>query len=827
MRFYQRYSFNEYLFGAQTVLFVVTDNYSELFQSGGTETDIFLLDSSKKDLNTEEGSFAIDELGFSVNQAACSVDDDSNALFFALECKERNNSRYCAVFLLGVGEEPSIDNMDFIGKLTDKVSSDDIVWHCGEYEAEINAVREYKFTALSFDMSMLDDCKLEGDVYKVEGGSEVRINNVYERITDTEINEIFAPASFCHIDICEMNDTHVLKHYFKRLGNLYTLLNLILSKATEIIYETTGNNTVFTLAESPLGIQGCPVRYRDAYNNLVPGDHYFDGNLIINNNLVYDLYLTDTETATKRAVLINWKLFNPALGHPAGTEESDSEDKRDLRTQISNEKEFSFRKFENVSELLFAIARAFGCYIFPAYSVVDGNLVISLQFKSRSELLEPEITEIISATDGSIDTSSVVSKEVQQYYSTANNIAADGCDIIGFISGSNQYQLGPTRQFEKNDKSRNKNKEDNNEEQQRLILSTSPTLCGSALYFPRASKLPMNLYTEGNKPPMLSYFIERLHSAIYIKTEIPEAWQNYIIPDLMSPPPSFAYRPVAKVYARVGGEALKDSAGIDGDTLTNYVNAVMGRDKRYYETEYSITVPFWNGFRKIIDGITTTSWKNLKLGSQILIKETIRKYENGQWTDYTDPVGNLFAVVSIERNYQKPETKIKLYLSECYAYGLYYEGEALPESGSLVMPPELSEFLGQPEYRTFTVAAGEAIAEGDAFMLLENGTIIKARSEKEYAGKTAGIAKQSGTGGDTITGQISGRAQSNSYSFSSIGKQVFARTNDSSSNITQTILAEPTTTEDMIICLGRADSETSFVIDIKEFPFESGTLPES
>jgi hypothetical protein len=76
MRFWQKYSYTEYLFGEQSVIFTVSDSYSELFQNVGIQTDIFILESVKKDLNTEEGSYAIDELPFSINQLACQSEED-------------------------------------------------------------------------------------------------------------------------------------------------------------------------------------------------------------------------------------------------------------------------------------------------------------------------------------------------------------------------------------------------------------------------------------------------------------------------------------------------------------------------------------------------------------------------------------------------------------------------------------------------------------------------------------------------------------------------------------------------------------------------------
>lgn len=98
MRFFQKYQYREYLFGVQSVLFAVSDTYTELFQDIGAETDVFMLESVKKDLNTEEGSYAIDELPFSVSHLACQGDDDIKALYFVLDSSNIKVNRYCALF---------------------------------------------------------------------------------------------------------------------------------------------------------------------------------------------------------------------------------------------------------------------------------------------------------------------------------------------------------------------------------------------------------------------------------------------------------------------------------------------------------------------------------------------------------------------------------------------------------------------------------------------------------------------------------------------------------------------------------------------------------
>jgi hypothetical protein len=67
---------------------------------------------------------------------------------------------------------------------------------------------------------------------------------------------------------------------------------------------------------------------------------------------------------------------------------------------------------------------------------------------------------------------------------------------------------------------------------------------------------------------------------------------------------------------------------------------------------------------------------------------------------------------------------------------------------------------------------------------------------------------------------------SDNYAFTNIGKQVYARTNSIGLNILENILKSPNYSEDMIICLGTIDSPNSFILEIIEFPYESGVLQE-
>src|SRR5574344_1499124 len=156
MLFYQDYTITEYQFGRQTIRFAVSDNYSELYTSNGTETDIFQLETIKQDLNITEAEFAVDELSFTVNSLSCLKDTDKNALAFMLECKAK--SRYVAVFMYAENGTPASENIMFLGRVNNAVTGEDKKWTGATFAVLINPEREYKFAALSLDLALLEEC---------------------------------------------------------------------------------------------------------------------------------------------------------------------------------------------------------------------------------------------------------------------------------------------------------------------------------------------------------------------------------------------------------------------------------------------------------------------------------------------------------------------------------------------------------------------------------------------------------------------------------------------------------------------------------------------
>jgi len=155
---------------------------------------------------------------------------------------------------------------------------------------------------------------------------------------------------------------------------------------------------------------------------------------------------------------------------------------------------------------------------------------------------------------------------------------------------------------------------------------------------------------------------ERLHTGLYIKTKPMEPTQIGRIGQ------TDIWRPASRIYTKA------NDADLDFDSLAKYVNYILSRDKHYYETEYNLTVPFWNGFSKSEDG-SYASWKNIKLGSKIKLAETVKRFDNGSWIE--EEIQRDYVVVGIEINLQKPETKLKLHNLERFAFGWWEGNEGL------------------------------------------------------------------------------------------------------------------------------------------------------
>lgn len=825
MRFFQRYSYDEDSLGSQAVLFVVSDNYEELFNDlVGTETDIFMLESVKKDLNTEEGSFAIDELPFSINHLACETDNDVKAMFFCLNATDIKYQRYCALFM---NTNAVLADMDFIGKIHNKVSGTDKIWQSGEYGFDVNAFSEYKFSAYSFDISVIEQCSFNGSIEQPDG---TPIDNVYERFeaeTFASIKAIFLNRKAYALDLAP--DTKVAR--FCKLGSLFPVIQRYLELAQEIILELTGTDIDLVLVESSLGIRTLPQKYEFVSPYRLPISKFST-----DPDRIKELKLSATESGADWSnPFIHRRMIDASLGAPKTTPtppETPQFVNDYQQTQYSKEAEYSFRKLDNVAELLYEIARAFACYLFVAHGT--GNQ-INFEFKSREALVEADYTYIIGAKTSEFDTSSILSKDGNQFYGNSGAYAIDfdtntDSPTYGFDKVGNKHNTSEalvSELYSKRESDKRAEKERTNVDSRRLMLTTSPTrlhlsatnlneqfplnIVGVGDYFdpsPETSWDYHNFVGGGYSADVKwnNFIREYLHTGIYVKSTASELDQIALLGDYP------IWRPASQIIVKING------VNKDFNTLSEYCNYVMSRDIQYYETEYNLVIPYWNGFSKFTDG-SSPSWKNIKLGSKVKLFHTIQKWDGLVWTE--NEIESEYIVVGIERNLQKPETKLKLHNLERFSFGTWDDPTPPPVFSFTPNLLDVNTF-DESDVSTYVLidVSSPDIAAGDAVQIKPDGSIMKAWNKAEYYHYPLGIALTAGSGGDTIPIQRTGRVVNSGYSFTEAGKVIQVRYSAVDSNVSTTLLAESNANENVIMRLGESDGPTSFFIDIMKLGFQ-------
>lgn len=818
MLFYQDYTITEYQFGRQTIRFAVSDNYSELYTSNGTETDIFQLETIKQDLNITEAEFAVDELSFTVNSLSCLKDTDKNALAFMLECKAK--SRYVAVFMYAENGTPASENIMFLGKVNNAVTGEDKKWTGATFAVLINPEREYKFSALSLDLALLEECAFSGDVYDE---TSTRVDNIYERLKGAD-GDYSLIANLCAGHYIITQKYYDFGYYcnLPHMIKLYDAIHLYLMQASAMLEDLHGINVTFNLQDSTLPYKATATNYEIHYDNGQQNNGVHKIFVETGEGKLYDLHLNTVQTANEKNLYIDGRLLYANLDRPYWDEANDDtvlpKSTSYQQDRFYNERPFSFYSYGNVSALLFEIARALGCYLTTSSEVTNDGLSVNIQFVSRQNLTEAENTYIIGASDASIDTGSAEADGANAFYGKSNDLTIDGYDRIKLLplqslNSSPIVEAVETNASIETEKQRKASKNENSTEFSRLALTTSQTL-----YYMGENKdteitvqytdiLPLNAVVDNGV--VISDPRYMLTTALYIEGIITN---DQIVG---TPPPTTipatAMRPIGKIFGTVDGVAMKSDDGTEGVQLADYVNIIAGRDKTYFETEYTLTVPFWSGFSKSANG-SNASRSNIKLGSVIELNEKIRKYENGTWSDYTPAEGTQFVVVSKETALDKPETKLKLQNVSRFAYGTY-----TPTAETQVLGKYIETVMQGENIENGKIAYGQIINVGDAVSMNADGNIYKTICNTNYRGQFVGVAVQATN--ELIAYQSAG-VVSNPY-FEFIPQMpIFVRNvNDGMPNISQQYRGNytPIINENLVIRLGYPISSTSFQLDYKEY----------
>jgi hypothetical protein len=484
----------------------------------------------------------------------------------------------------------------------------------------------------------------------------------------------------------------------------------------------------------------------------------------------------------------------------------------------SLDNELSFWKHDNLSDLLYDIARSFGCYLIVRYKA---NRAIEVKITSREGLVGEDYVYIVDAEKGSINLSSSSSSDNVSLYGQGTVYTVDGYDnlIERTDRTTNPHKEDELEATEALKNSRiETRKRDGKQSPERLLITTAYHSYTKERKFVEDSSVTGNKIKVEKRTyagNMLEWIVplsqysntpltqELLVTGFYVLLN-PFTTDQI---DLLGADTAI-WRPIARIHVKI------NNVDLSFDKLSDYINALLGNDKQFFLSEYQLTIPSWNGFSLSSDG-SNGSWKNVRLGSKIPMIENNRKeLIAGIWEGLSD--AKDYVVVGIERHPDHPETILKLHNLRRFAVS--------PSDEAPLSMKDNEEFLSDEDSFDSSVVsnpATTAILAGCALMQNSDETVAVLLPKSNCMGRFVGIALHDAESGNNVARQRNGIVKSDNYDFIP-NQNVFVRLADGDGlNLSQTPLlpGDVSVDEDAYMIVGMALTSNSFEIKYREFTY--------
>lgn len=818
MKIKQTYSINENIYGNQTINIILTDVYTELFTSTSVDynTDILQIETIKEDLEASNFALAVDELQFTINGASVNTEDDKNVMFFCLDASEPKIKRYISVYLGDI----NIDNLLFTGMIESKISGEDIVHHKADWVDNLGVVRDYKFTALSIDFALLEECVFKGDIFDKNG---TKIDNIYDRFSETEF-----------LALNNISEPYLCYNYVntREQVNLFKAINLYLDIANDLLNELYGINVEFSFDECELGFEATPL-------HITYDSHRLITSIKPDTNQKLRIKLMNANNSTIDSIkystfFIHRGVITPMVYY--------NEDKDNIEWE--KERSFSWEyRYKNVADLLYNLARNLGCVVTKTITETS----INIKFKPKKDISLNNSIKVIGVNQASLDldneeteenvaykeeanymyySSSLTSRNINPYqntmgiyevYKSSLGYSRDKLyDTIQQIYdlkehkwvdiGKIPYTSAWQNENKRIEKLQNKNK---NTTIYDLPLSSSELIVkntnfnigysgtfekrikGSALFNTKGN----NIISENTPFPFYSIQDERITSMVQVYCKEPADELNSTEADCL--------RPIARILSKYNDE------NIEVGNFTEYLGVTNQIANEKYNTKYTFKVPYLNSFSENVDG-SNPSWNNIKLGANITIKEDVKRYNGTTFESQT--ITNDFMIVGIERDLKGIATNLTLVLQSKYAYG-YNDSLTYDDT-------EVSMIAGDETYNdvldidgavieNYPIQAGETIIPGDPVSIKTSGEIVLAKLKASDDARFLGICFRINDGFADVA--VEGSIGSDDWNFN-IGDKIYVRKNPTL-QITNSRLASPNIDEDLVIYVGEAITEHKLIIN--------------
>lgn len=727
---------------AVQICFVVADTYAEVFTSDGvSQHDIVQFDGVKQDLNIDSGSFAVDELQFSIQGAAVQTALEKQVLSFILAATDVAVKRYVAIFLAEDGGNPvNLDNLLFIGTVEAESTATDAQWSGSEYSTNINPLRDWQFTALSFQMTILDDIDPYLDVLDVATPAELQSRNAFGELfpcygsaTTVQFHNglglgyagIFTDqrtlpwSRLSGMNIWGAPISRTVRGSMVGV-NLFNFLQALLKLAEPVIQARFGIAMTLNLKASATLLRGNVADYIVSTDSKKPmqieniGTGLFGTNAAIRE---FDEFNVSAPSLSIKPMYVDFAMcypdyansanatfdnvpnslpkFNPATQkHPFYTRRTENLE------QIGEE--LSYRRFKSISALLFAIARALGAY--PRFKLLSPTS-LEISFEPRHSANTNGEIRLRDAVSGQLTTSPFASDEKKsddngqkKYVGQTSAYTLDSVDtaiVRKFTVEQPIFQLpkGIPQGWEQSTRMNNQPAGESlvHSTGWALVTAKSETVQPS---YPQNTVFAVTLDTTTYSA---GYALPLYRDALFTNPGMVVNTGIFVLIQDASNPLGQVLRPMGALTTKLNGE------DVYFPNLAWYINWLEDRDGAFYKTEYQIEVPFLTGFSKNADG-SLSSWKYVNL-SQVLAPKI--RLNDG----YGD---KIFSIVGVEWKLQTASVVLRLHNASRFAFAA---PTANPSGDNTGIPTSGSGVIADPGQKEYELTPNIKVRKGDAVIL--------------------------------------------------------------------------------------------------------------
>jgi hypothetical protein len=699
MTYHQFIKWREDSHGLVIARVVISDSYDSLFADliDSTECNILIIDDIVKSLKDDSGGIEKRELRFSINEALVEK-SEKDIVTFIKTVENLDVNIFISVFI-DTGDIPVGTDILFSGTIQHIYEGEDLQWSGAKYESEISAVRLLKFTAKTYDESVINSFSMNDLIKGNEALFVTGIDSTWETANVKDRQGYFYNAEPTVKRVC-----------VDSIVNLNDLLRKLADNLEQSISDSGLGTIQVEYDDSIIPPNFHPARWKLRYPIMegVPISRY----------VAYDPREEFLTRSYRCYTPDKFQLHINPDGKP-GTITEDSiglpndEDTINYYTQspwityrrvkaLDNElnpalaKEHRFDKISNFYTFIIRLAAELGMMARIYWS--NGN-TLRIGFISVNTDAG-EAIELSTAVKGNIKiTSNDMDKK--DYQSVAFYKAEEGYEI---------YQRDDTEQNNlegilKSNPSGNVNSA--------ILLTISPTI--AYFYASHFELLPGETEDHHVKIPHNHVFyngsekiISRATHAIGLHSAIYMCVPNFESHEFSSLSPDYYWTPAGKITFTLNGDEQQF------DEMIQYLDYLQSFNKKYQLTEYNLDIPHFFCGRK--DGII--SWKNIELLNTL-------ELDGAEWK-----------IVEVKHSLKNIQTSIVLQNISKFSFNNSFVGDIAELSEMIQIPTSFFPLLTtSPLY-----PLGEGILPFDLISLKDDGTYERTLPTTDHYHRIEGIA---------------------------------------------------------------------------------------